>query len=195
MYNHAVMISFLVSIFTHAVLLGMPGNTRCVSQNEEVNEITIIQLEVEKPLLLPEAHVIGKEKRLQGITKKSKPQALKLEAIHVFKKSIEEDIEVVDSFQESILRYQDVVKQKIERERRYPSFAKRQGIEGTVYINFAVLSNGLSRDTKITRSSGFKILDQEAVDNIKRANPFPPIPKEINASLVQMEVSIVFTLK
>lgn len=100
---------------------------------------------------------------------------------------------VINPAQEVILRYQDMVKQRIEKVKRYPSWAKRQGIEGTVYLSFTILSNGTSQDIKIVRPSGFKILDDEAVTTIQRANPFPPIPKEIGTPSVQMEVSIVFT--
>lgn len=104
-------------------------------------------------------------------------------------------IDIIAPEQEQMLRYQDMVKQKIEEARRYPLWARKQSIEGIVYINFIVLSNGLSQDVKIIRSAGSKSLDEEAVETIKRANPFPPIPKEINTAQVQMEVAIVFNLK
>lgn len=88
-----------------------------------------------------------------------------------------------------------MVKQRIEEVRRYPPWAKRQGIEGTVYISFVVLSNGASRDIKIICSSDSKILDKEAVATIERASPFPPIPEELNRSFVSMEVAIIFKMK
>lgn len=93
-----------------------------------------------------------------------------------------------------MLRYQDMIKQRIEEARRYPLWAKKQGIEGIVHINFTVLSTGLSRDIKLVRSSGSSILDKEAVTTIIRAEAFPPIPKEINSSSVRIEVAIVFAL-
>jgi len=102
---------------------------------------------------------------------------------------------VIESSKEAMLRYQDMVKQRIENKRRYPAWAKRQGIEGIVHINFTVLSNGLSKDIKIARTSGFKILDEEATRNVKRANPFPPIPENIKESSIKMNVAIVYTLK
>lgn len=111
------------------------------------------------------------------------------------KEQIKEKIDIIALEQEQMLRYQDMVKQKIEEARRYPLWARKQSIEGIVYINFIVLSNGLSQDIKIIRSAGSKSLDEEAVETIKRANPFPPIPKEINTAQVQMEVAIVFSLK
>jgi TonB family protein len=89
-------------------------------------------------------------------------------------------------------RFVKMIKQRIEDVKRYPLVAKRQGIEGVVYLNFIILSDGLTQDVKIIHSSDSKILDDEAVATIKRANLFPPIPKEISASHVEMEVSIIF---
>jgi len=111
------------------------------------------------------------------------------------KEPIEEKTEVIDPADEAMLRYQDMVKQRIEEVRRYPYWAKRQGIEGVVGLSFVVLSNGMSRDIEIVYSSGSMVLDEEAVETIERANLFPPIPKGISTSFVQMEVSIIFTLQ
>jgi len=104
-------------------------------------------------------------------------------------------VEVINPQKEAMLRYQDMVKQKIESCRRYPPWAKKQGIEGTVHLKFTILSTGAARDIKIIKSSSFNILNEEAISTIKRAQPFPPIPEEIKVSSLPMEVSIVFTLQ
>ncbi|HDL09780.1 MAG TPA: energy transducer TonB, partial [Candidatus Omnitrophica bacterium] len=62
-------------------------------------------------------------------------------------------------------------------------------------LKFIILSNGVCKDIKIVQSSGFNILDKEAISTIERAQPFPPIPPELKASSLPMEVSIVFTLQ
>jgi len=109
--------------------------------------------------------------------------------------SPQEIVEVINPQKEAMLRYQDMIKQKIESCRRYPNWAKKQGFEGTVHLAFVVLSSGVTKDIKIVQSSGFSILDNEAVSTVKRANPFPPIPEEMKVSSLPMEVSIVFTLR
>ncbi|MCF6147868.1 MAG: energy transducer TonB [Candidatus Kuenenia sp.] len=105
-----------------------------------------------------------------------------------------EKIEVIDPAQEAMFRYQDMVKQRIEDARKYPYWAKKQGMEGIVYLSFTVLSRGSCRNIFITRSSGSKIFDDEAVNTVKRASPFPPIPEEISSSYIRMEVAVVFVL-
>ncbi|MCD4779505.1 MAG: energy transducer TonB [Candidatus Omnitrophica bacterium] len=44
-------------------------------------------------------------------------------------------------------------------------------------------------------SSGFKILDKEAISTVKRAAPFRPIPRKFNRSSLTIEVTLVFQLK
>jgi len=97
--------------------------------------------------------------------------------------------------EELMLNYQKAVKEKIENCKRYPKWARKQGFEGTVHLKFTILSTGAVKDIKIIKSSGFNILDKEAISTVKRASPFPPIPKKINCSTLTIEVSLVFQLK
>lgn len=99
------------------------------------------------------------------------------------------------SEKEAIARYQDIVRQRIEQVKMYPLWAKKQGIEGITLICFTVLSDGTGHSVKIVRSSGSNILDEEAVSTIKRASPFPPVPKIMSGKLVRIELSIIFSLK
>lgn len=193
--------AFLISFVGHCLFLGMPAMITNSTQFNKPEDLTI-SIVIEKPTLLPKIDILGDEKKLKEIVeepKQTEPESESQREEIVMemppKKPIEEKIEVINPVQEAMLRYQDMVKQGIEEVRRYPHWAKRQGIEGTVYINFTVLLDGASRDIRIIRTSGSTILDDEAIATIERANPFPPIPKEINSSSVQMEVSIVFTLK
>ncbi len=195
--------AFLISFVGHCLFLGMPGISVRSTQLNKSEDITV-KIEIEKPPLLPKIDVMGEEKKLKEIVEEPKPLEPEPEFIpqpeeivmeQVIEEPSKEKIEVINPAQEAMLRYQDMVKQRIEEVRRYPSWAKRQGIEGIVDLSFIVLSNGMSQDVKIIHSSGSKLLDEEAVETIKRANPFPPIPKEISTSSVQMEVSIIFTLQ
>ncbi len=93
------------------------------------------------------------------------------------------------------LRYQDLLKKRIEEVKRYPRWARRQGIEGEVLVAFFVLPDGFTQDIRILRSSGSSILDGETIATITRANPFPPPPRGLGPSGVKIEVEIVFKLK
>jgi len=94
-----------------------------------------------------------------------------------------------------MLRYQDMVKQRIEAARRYPLWARKHGVEGITRISFVVSPQGEAGEITITGSSGSKMLDEESAATVKRASPFPSVPAELNSRHVGMEVSIVFSLR
>jgi len=198
-------VTFLLSLAGHLLFLGMPFKFRPDSQDAEKKhkDLEIVYINIEKPPLLPKIDIMGEKKKLKEIVEKPEPpepepqpepRAEEVVVEQPLKEAVEEKIEVIDPSTEAMLRYQDIVKQRIEEARRYPTLAKRRAIEGSVHLNFVVLSNGLSKDIKIVSSSGFSVLDKEAVSTIQRANPFPPIPSQINQDLVAMELSIAFVL-
>lgn len=207
--SNKIRTTFIISLLVHCLLLCVLGFNLPPLELDKA-ENTVIRIEIEKPALLPRTDIVGKEKKLKEVTKEqkqpnrrseSKPETkdeAKSEEIVVeelSKESTEEKIEVPNPARETILSYREIVKQRIEEARRYPSWAKKRGIEGVTCLSFTVLSNGLSQDIKIIRLSGSKILDEEAISTIKRANPFPPIPKELRLDSIQMEISIVFALQ
>lgn len=197
--NRVVKITFLISFVGHFVFLSAPVFNLNLFQTKKHDEITV-RIETEKQSF----HNIGEEKKIKEVVEEEP----KLEQKQIFepkqeevvmeqssKEQVEEQVKVVNPSKVSMIRYQDMIRQKIEETKRYPLFARRQGIEGTVGIKFVILANGSIQDIRIVRSSGSKILDDSAVETIKRANPFPSIPEEINVSFVQIELSIVFTLQ
>ncbi len=92
------------------------------------------------------------------------------------------------------LHFFDLVRRQIEAAKRYPPWARKQGFEGIVQVQFQILYEGQCRDVKVMSSSGFNILDQAAEETIKRASPFPS-PRMINREMVDIELAIIFDLK
>ncbi|MFA5144509.1 MAG: TonB family protein [Candidatus Omnitrophota bacterium] len=189
--------AFLISFSGHCLFLGATGFAwRLPVQEKKPKEITVI-FETEKPALLPKIDTLGPEKKLKEVKEELEQREFKQQSRvrdALEQVTSEEKVKVTKPFDAAMLRYQDVVKQRIEEARRYPAWAKKQGIEGITRLYFTVLSNGLSRDITIIRSSGSGILDEEAVATVKRASPFPSVPGNIGSSSVGMEVAIVFSL-
>lgn len=91
--------------------------------------------------------------------------------------------------------YQQLIKQKIEENKRYPLLARNKGIEGKVWIKFEILKNGNVKDIKIVKSSHHQILDKAAIESIKKANPFPPFPEGLKESSLIINICLRFQLK
>ena len=80
------------------------------------------------------------------------------------------------------------IRAAVERAKSYPPFAKRRNQEGTVVAEFSINAKGLPENVRVTRSSGFSLLDSAARETIVRAAPFPVVGGRI-------EVLITFMLK
>lgn len=157
-----------------------PEQTENIEEKKPVKQDSDIELKEEK--------IVKPEIQPKGLTENIKEEKPTKEVSYGDGKNI-------NLKEELMLNYQKAVKEKIEDCRRYPYWARKQGFEGTVHLKFTILSTGVVKDIKIIKSSGFNILDKEAISTVKRASPFPPIPKKINRSTLTIEVSLVFQLK
>jgi periplasmic protein TonB len=70
------------------------------------------------------------------------------------------------------------IKDLIHKHLIYPAQAKKMGWEGKVITSFIVSSGGYARDVRISKSSGYEILDENAIKAINNASPFPKPPVE-----------------
>lgn len=92
-----------------------------------------------------------------------------------------------------LLLYLSKVRHKIQESLRYPSMAKKMGLEGEAVVQFLIHSNGMvhASSIKIAKSSGKAILDRHAVDAVMEALPFELPPKEE----LEIAIPVVFKLK
>jgi protein TonB len=75
------------------------------------------------------------------------------------------------------------IRLKIERVKYYPSIAKRQNLEGRPEVAFKLTRDGSIAVLEITKSSGIQMLDDAALETIKRASPFPYYEGEIKLAV------------
>lgn len=79
----------------------------------------------------------------------------------------------------------------IARFQRYPKAAERQHLQGTVGTVFSIGRDGKLLGVWVKSSSGQAVLDQAALDTIRRAQPLPPIPPALPDTL-KVEVALGF---
>jgi len=91
--------------------------------------------------------------------------------------------------------YQQLIKEKIEENKRYPLLARNKGIEGEVWIKFEILKDGKVKNINVVKSSHHQILDKAARESIKKANPFPPFPEGLKESSLIINICLRFELK
>lgn len=84
---------------------------------------------------------------------------------------------------------------KLERLKRYPSYAQRMKQEDIVYLHFAIDRSGHVLNYNIEASRGFSLLDDEARALIRRAEPLPPPPVDVAGERIEMVVPIEFFVR
>lgn len=189
-------IAFIAALSIHGLILGAPMNIFSFLEKVPPEEELVVEINIEKPKFLPDIKKIAekkviKEKRVEPEERIEKPE----EVVISDEEKIEEKVESDEPDTEEMFRYKDAIRQRIESYRRYPRSARKHKIEGITVLTFMISEKGTVSSIKVVRSSGYKVLDTEAVATVKRASPFPSIPSGINRFHIEMEVAIVFNLK
>ncbi|OIP34160.1 MAG: hypothetical protein AUK27_08215 [Deltaproteobacteria bacterium CG2_30_66_27] len=84
------------------------------------------------------------------------------------------------------------IKRKIELVWQYPYEAAAAGIQGELALDFVIARNGAVSSIELVRSSGSKILDDEAIRSIRVAAPFDPIPARYKIPSLQIRGRFVY---
>lgn len=87
--------------------------------------------------------------------------------------------------------YSGYIVQKINEYKYYPQRSKLLKQTGSVELEFILANNGsLVASIKTVKSSGYKELDEAALNAIKKSSPFEPFPKGL-----QDKEQLSFTIK
>ncbi len=79
---------------------------------------------------------------------------------------------------ESKARYEQAISLWVQKFLRYPEEAKTAGIQGRAIVRIRIDRLGNIRYSGIESSAGYDILDNAALDMIRRANPVPAVPND-----------------
>ena len=145
---------------------------------------------INEPQIAPQefdADSISEETQIQKPAVASKPNASSYEG-----NTTSQAANVRD---EDKAKYYKIILSKLKRLQKYPPMARRRQEQGVAKLTFVLKKDGSMQSYRITKSSGFKLLDREVEALIKRAAPFPPIPKSFGNGKLELTVPIAFVLK
>lgn len=100
--------------------------------------------------------------------------------------------EIKGNLSDNLKAYIRNLQSKIINAAYYPPDARELGWEGTVKLSLLVLSDGELKEAIISQSSGYKILDEAALDAVLRQAPFPSFPSRVEARELKIEVPITY---
>jgi protein TonB len=82
-----------------------------------------------------------------------------------------------------------------KRYKRYPRLALDNNWEGQADVRLMVGPDGNTVSLSIRSRSGYEVLDQQALEMIRKAKPLTPIPPALRGKSFTVDVPVVFSLK
>ena len=105
-----------------------------------------------------------------------------------------DDSVTLDTDEFKFISYNRWLKIKVESVLRYPELAAMSGYQGTLYIKFDILKDGSLSNLELLKSSGYKILDDEALRAIRSSAPFQPLPDDWHMERYSIRAAVLFYL-
>ena len=84
---------------------------------------------------------------------------------------------------------------KIAQSKFYPRLARKRGFEGEPVVAFTLGNTGDLLEASINSPSPYKMLDKAALDAVKSASPYPPIPEVLKMKTIRFKLPISFILE
>ena len=100
-----------------------------------------------------------------------------------------------DAYQGSLRDYEAQLSFMAGRFKRYPRVAVDNAWEGNVEVELLIGANGVLRSVKVVASSGYNVLDQQAIEMFKQAKPRVPIPPALVGREFSVTRRVTFELK
>ena len=91
--------------------------------------------------------------------------------------------------------YSSLLANAIAKYKQYPKIAQMRGWQGTVIVDLEIDIKGAVISVKIKKSSTYEVLDNEALEMIKKASPFPAPPESLRGKNFNVLVPISFKLE
>ena len=86
------------------------------------------------------------------------------------------------------------VRRRIQEALRYPQAARRRGLSGTVQIEILIEPDGAIGGVTLATSSSHRLLDEAALDTVRRLAP-TPFPADLIRRPLRVKLPVVFELR
>lgn len=81
------------------------------------------------------------------------------------------------------------------RYKRYPAIAMEKGWQGRVEVHMVIGADGTIAGASIKTGSGHDVLDNQALDMLKKGKTTVPIPASLRGREFSIDVPVIFNLE
>ena len=85
--------------------------------------------------------------------------------------------------------------QRVAKAKYYPRMARKRGFEGKPIVAFTLGKKGDLIDLKIIEASIYDLLNEAALETIRRGTPYPPIPEPLGKNSISFNLPISYVLE
>jgi len=163
-----------------------PPPIKMVEQQKEIMTADQSSQQVSSKPLKEESQVTSKSLNAAQLFERSQQIARLSAEINKLKKAYQQTpkhtwVHGANAKKYRFASYMDAWRAKVERigNINYPQAAAQQNLTGSLLLDVAVNPDGSIHSARITRSSGFRELDQAALRIVNMAAPFPALTKDI----------------
>ena len=96
---------------------------------------------------------------------------------------------------EATMSWQKSLVFHLNKHKKYPHEARKNGHEGVAGVSFTIDRSGKVISSHLDKSSGSDLLDQEAIEVLQRASPFPTPPSDVPNVTINLSLPIQFRIK
>jgi TonB family protein len=107
---------------------------------------------------------------------------------------VEGDPVPLDTPEPKYQEYFNRIREKIRRNWGYPREAAEREIEGQLLVEFHIAKDGRLEFLELRRSSGHSVLDDYALNAVRLADPFPPVPDGIAKNILVISGSFRYQI-
>jgi TonB family protein len=90
--------------------------------------------------------------------------------------------------------YMRMLRDRIESIWKYPEEAARRRLTGDLYIKFVIRRNGKLDKVELVRTSGHRELDEAAIQALKKADPYWPLPENYDKEVLEITGHFIYVM-
>jgi pilus assembly protein CpaC len=171
---------------------------RIVKEPQAADKEEIASKEKPQEIAQVPAKETVKQQREEVKAKKEKPKIKPPATVKetVTKKITKARISAVRPEAQVISEYIPAIARRIQDNFVYPWAAKEANLEGSLKLGLRLYYTGQLLDVKIRESSGYAVLDENAVSIVRKLAPYPPFPAQIKRQKeLWIDLPIVYKTK
>ena len=87
------------------------------------------------------------------------------------------------------------VRSNITKAKYYPRIARKRGFEGKPIVAFALGNKGQLINLLLAQPSDYKVLNDAALETVRRGAPYPPIPDQLKENSINFKLPVSYILE